>query len=433
MRPFSSFTVVCTVLGMVVSGSCYRVEARGGAGDADGPEPASSGRTRAAPTQDDSGTRVDASQGGVTIASGVNSLTIGARMQFRWTVDDRDQFDGDTTGSGVDRADGARSEFDVPRMRVTLGGGAFRPWMRYYFQFDFSRTSGEGDSKIKDAIFEIRPTGQSYRILAGQFKAPFGLQQLVSSGRQQFVDRAVTDAKFTPGRDMGVMLSGTVAKKIGYEVGAFNGSGESTRQQNQSHLYAGRVYFQPLGTYSLAEGGNDAPDQPVVHVGLGARGGKAIRGRTTEGVVQDPDNQSAYNIELGFKAPRIFATAEYFWMTDEQQNPDPGPDIDSRGYHAQGGYMIVPETVEVGLRYAEVDGDTRVNDATLREVRGVVGYYWLSHSLKLQVDVGQISYGAGYGSLSSRARSGLPDFDNRLVSNQSLSDRQFRLQLQVAF
>lgn len=45
-------------------------------------------------------TTVDASKGGVTFKSGNNSLTIGARLQIRWTGEDREDFDGDTIGSG---------------------------------------------------------------------------------------------------------------------------------------------------------------------------------------------------------------------------------------------------------------------------------------------------------------------------------------------
>src|SRR5687768_5336042 len=193
-------------------------------------------------------TKVDASRGGITISSGVNSLTIGARMQFRWTLDDREDASTDTAGSGIGEDDGPISQFDVPRMRVTFSGGVFRPWLRYLFQYDFSRTSGESSSKIKDAVVEIRPTGRNYRVLAGQFKAPFGLQQLTSSGRLQFVDRAITDSKFNPGRDMGAMFGGTaMARKVGYEIGIFNGSGESIRQNSRSHLWAGRVFLNPLG------------------------------------------------------------------------------------------------------------------------------------------------------------------------------------------
>lgn len=379
-------------------------------------------------------TKVDASRGGITIASGVNSLTIGARVQFRWTVDDREEFDADTAGSGDGREDGPLSQFDIPRMRLTLSGGVFKPWMRYLFQFEFSRTGGEGGSRIKDAILEIRPTGRNYRFQAGQFKAPFGLQQLTSSGRLQFVDRAITDAKFNPTREMGVMLAGTAAARtVGYELGVFNGSGESIRQNNRSHLWAGRVFVHPLGAYALSEGASDAGAKPVLHVGIGARGGKQIRGRSTASVVDNADNESAFNVEFAYKAPRVYSTAEYFWTTDEQQNPVSGADIDSRGFHAQAGYMVVPKTVEVGILYARIDGNTNVDDAEVSELRGVLGYHWQAHNLKLQADIGQLGYGRNFAGLSSRARQGLPSLGTRLVTGRSFSDTQFRVQLQLAF
>lgn len=382
--------------------------------------------------QDPEPTRVDASRGGVTVSSGVNSLTIGARAQFRWTLDDREAFSGDTAGAGLGQADGPMSQFDVPRMRVTLSGGVFRSWMKYSFQFDFSRTSGEGASKIKDAILEIRPTGRPYRVQMGQFKVPFGLQQLTSSGRQQFVDRAITDSKFVPARDMGVMFAGTLAAtKVGYEVGVFNGSGESLRQTNNSHLWATRVFFQPLGAYSLSEGAIESGERPILHVGLAARGGKQIRGRTAATVIEEADNQTAVDVEFAARLRRFYSTVEYFWMIDEQTNPTRGPDVTSRGFHAQAGYMATPQ-VEIGARYAQVSGDVDVDDANVTEWRGVVGYFWRTHNLKLQGDAGQTMFGSGFSGLSSRARSGLPTLGTRLGGGE-FADRQVRVQLQVAF
>lgn len=357
-------------------------------------------------------------------------------MQFRWTFEDREAFDADESGSGAGSADGWASQFDVPRMRVTLSGGVYRPWLRYSFQYEFSRTSGESSSKIKDAYIEIRPTDMPYRFRVGQFKAPFGLQQLTSSGRLQFVDRAITDSKFTPGRDMGVMFSGTAAaRKIGYEAGVFNGSGESVRQNTRSHLIAGRVYVQPFGTYSPSEGSSDMDDDApsVLHLGLGARTGKQIRGRTASDVFEDADNQPAFNGEFAFKTPRFFSTAEYFWMSDEQDNPVAGPTIDSRGFHAQAGYMLLPRRVEAGLLYARITPDTEVDDAEITELRGVVGYYWRAHNLKLQADIGQLGYGENFSALSSRARQGLPSLGPRLVSGEKLTDTQLRVQVQIGF
>jgi phosphate-selective porin OprO and OprP len=423
-RPLAAAALVCAL----VAGQ--PAEAASGADENSAGEAAAQAAAPAQPPE----TRVDASGGAVTISSGPNSLTIGARMQFRWLLEDREQGDADTSGTGVGSPDGYLSSFDVPRMRVTLGGGVYRPWMRYSFQFEFSRTSGEGASKIKDAIFEIRPSGRPYRLQFGQFKAPFGLQQLTSSGRQQFVDRAITDGRFTPGRDMGAMLSGTVGgTRAGYAVGVFNGSGESVRQNSQTPLVAGRFFVNPFGAYNTAEGSTDAPARAVLHLGVGARTGKAIRGRTPAGIVESPDNQSAVNGEFAFKASRFYSTAEYFWMREEVQNPVVAPDFDSRGFHVQAGAMLVPRTTEVGIRYAEVEGDTGVSDSTVREVRGVIGYFWRAHNLKVQADAGQVRYDAGYAGLPSRARQGLPGLGTRLVSGQELADTQVRVQLQVAF
>ena len=378
-------------------------------------------------------TTIDASRGGITISSGVNSLTIGARPQFRWTVDDRESSDTDTAGVGFAVDDGPMSQFDVVRLRVSLSGGVYRPWLRYLFQFDFSRTGGEGASKIKDAVIEFRPTGQSFRVQVGQFKAPFGLQQLNSSGRLQFVDRAITDAKFNPGREMGVMFAGVAPLKLGYEVGVFNGSGESVRQNNRSQLWVGRVFVDPLGTYTLAEGSADAGDRPVVHFGAAVRGGKAVRGRSAAATVDEVDNQLAYDVEFAFKARRFYATAEHFWMTDEQSNPVPGPDIDSRGYHAQASTMIVPRTTEVGVQYARVTGDTSVDDADTTELRGMVSYYWQAHNLKLQADIGRLGYESAFATLPARARQGLTALGPRLVTGEELADVQLRVQLTLIF
>ena len=379
-------------------------------------------------------TRVDASRGGITITSGVNSLTIGARMQFRWTLDDREAFDADIVGDGVGRADGPASAFDVPRMRISFSGGAFRPWLKYEFQFDLSRTGGESGSKIKDAVIEIRPVDRNYSVRLGQFKAPFGLQQLTSSGRQQFVDRAITDSKFVPSRDMGVMIRSTFADStIGVDAGVFNGAGESRRQSNRSHLLTGRVYYQPWGAYRLSEGSSDAGDDPLLHVGAGVRTGTQVQGRTATGVFDDADNQTAMNAEFAYKARRVFATAEYFWMSDAQENPVDGRDIDSHGFHAQASYMLVPRVVEAGVRYARIDPDTDVASSDVTEVRGVVGYYWQGHNLKVQGDVGQVGFDDNFSALASRARQGLPLLGNRLVSGERVRDTQVRVQLQIAF
>jgi phosphate-selective porin OprO and OprP len=370
----------------------------------------------------------------VTVSSGVNSLSLGVRAQLRWTLDDREAFDADTAGPGVGHADGLASGFDFTRLRLNLAGTAYRPWLRYQFQIEMSRTSGESGNKIKDAFFEIRPAGKLFRVVAGQFKAPFGLQQITSSGRLQFVDRAITDAKFNPSRDQGAMLSGSArGRKFGYDVGVFNGTGEAIRQNNASYLWVGRAYFNPLGVYILSETANDAPARPLLHLGVAVRGGDTIRGRTAAGAFENADSETALGLEFAYRASRVFLTAEQFWMRDEQQVPTAGRDIKSHGFHAQAGYMVKPRTIDVGVQLARVNPDTEVDEAGVSEVRGVFGYFFQGHSLKLQTDVGQVSFGSRFSTLSARARQGLPALGTRLATGRHLSDTQARVQLQLSF
>jgi hypothetical protein len=72
-------------------------------------------------------TTVDSSKGGVSFKSGNNSLTLGARLQVRWTGEDREDYDSDTIGAGKGVADGFSSGFDVARMRLTLKAGCGSP------------------------------------------------------------------------------------------------------------------------------------------------------------------------------------------------------------------------------------------------------------------------------------------------------------------
>jgi phosphate-selective porin OprO and OprP len=384
--------------------------------------------------------KVDMSKGGVTFSSGDNSLTITGFAQLRYTADDKEDFDGDTSGSGVGKEDGLSQSFDATRIRLGVKGGMYKPWLKYEFEFEFSRTSGDSDSKLKDAFLEIHPRDAAF-LKIGQYKVPFSLQQLTSDRRQEFVERALTDGKFAPGRDMGVMLGGTTeSKKFGYGVGAFNGGGESRQQDDQSLMYAARVWFDPLGEYKLSESANENVEKPVFHAGLGIRTGEAMKGTATSGVVEDTNNETAWNLELAWRNARLFAAGEYFAMTDEQANPTSGADVDSNGWYAQVGWMVRPKTVELALRRAEIDPDTDNDNDRVTESRLGFAYYWKGHNLKLQADIGQIDYEAGSRAYFPTATTttiqgrGLPNPGTRLSpATEDLSDMQVRVQLQLAF
>jgi phosphate-selective porin len=368
-------------------------------------------------------TQVDATKGGVTIRSGDNSLTFGAYVQVRGIFDDRELYDADAKGTaGSGEPDGVTPSFDVTRVRLSVKGTMFRPWVKYNLAVEAGRTPGESDNKIKDAYLELGNERLSVR--AGQYKVPFALQTLVPDWGQGMVERSIAVTAFAPDRDTGAMLLGTgKSKKLGYSAGVFNGSGESRRQNNGALMWAVRLWVDPLGEYKLSESAVEAPPKSVLHLGLAVRGGDAARGGRT-GVFEDPDDQTAVGLELAWKRHRAFLTGEGFWQRDEMQNPVAGPDVEALGWQVQGGYMVLARRLELTGRYAEVDPNRDASSDRATELRGGINYYWKGHNLKLQCDVGRLTFDLGAPGRGSR----LPE-----VAGQKFTDLQARMQLQLYF
>jgi phosphate-selective porin OprO/OprP len=385
----------------------------------------------------------DPTKGFVTFKSGDNSLTLGAWGQFRVTIDDKDEYDADTAGSGVGTADGTSVAFSVHKIRPYLLGTVFKPWLKYKFEFELGplktdATSNVNNARLTDAYVEFAKFPAA-TLRVGQYKVPFGLQELTPDTKQEFVDRSIVNAKFTPSRDIGLMLLGYAwERKFGYQVGLFNGAGQNNPQEDQKEMYAARVWIDPLGEYKMFEAANDASDKNVLHIGLAYRGGEVMRGTATAGVFEDADNETAASFEIAWRWSRLFAMGEYFVQEDEQVNPAAGPDVKAQGFHVQVGVMVQPKQHELALRYAQLEPDKDVVDAEQTEMRLVYGYYIKGHNLKIQTDIGQIAFGENFSTLSALAlRNVSPALDatKRLVllPGTELKDNQCRIQVTVNF
>jgi phosphate-selective porin len=366
----------------------------------------------------------DLSEGGPTFRSGDNSLTLGAYVQVRFTAEDREGFDGDAPGAaGFGAEDGWGASFDVAKVRLSLKGTMYRAWLRYNVAYELSRTSGESDNKIKDAYLEVAHHRAAV-VRAGQYKLPFGMQELVADTDLHFVERSIATSRFAPSRDTGVQVSGTFRdRRLGYAAGVFNGSGESRRQEDDSLLWAGRVWWDPFGELKLSEAALGGDPEPRLHLGLAVRSGEAIRGGTP-GVATSPDDQRALGLEAAWKQGPWFAAGEWFRQTDERRNPLEGPDVRSRGWYLQAGWLVVPERFELALRLSGIDPDRSAAGDRVGEARLALNLYLQGHRLKLSTDLGRVRYEP----LAPGRGERLPGF-----TGGDVDDRQVRMQAQLAF
>jgi phosphate-selective porin OprO and OprP len=325
-------------------------------------------------------------------------LKISTRTQFRYTYT---LFDDTSTSED-------RGEFTLPRTRLRLDGFAYYPWLKYKVQYDFTgqtyttatslaiptttctvlpctvggstlSLSNRRGPDLRDLYFDITKNPW-FSARLGQFKVPFGIQELTSSGDQEFVDRSIASEAFAPSRDQGAMLWGlSYEKRFGYEVGIFNGNARNrATNDNERYLWAVRVHWDPSGEYKLSESAVDHPDKPNWTVGA------AYSNNATDAL--GDHTVETEEVFFGLKYKRLFVLADGYSRTSQTSSVD----VDSEGSIVQVGYFFIPRKLELALRWSELDPDKDLDDNTQTETRLGFGYYVNKHDLKFQADYGTI-------------------------------------------
>lgn len=131
------------------------------------------------------------------------SLELGGRLMIDLAVYAEDRVD---LGNGT----------ELRQARLAVEGRLDAAW-EYELGVDFA----DGDADVKDAYIAYRGFERA-RVQAGQFKEPFGLEALTSSGAITFMERALA-SELAPGRHIGVGVS-THGERWSASGGLFGGA-----------------------------------------------------------------------------------------------------------------------------------------------------------------------------------------------------------------
>jgi len=333
------------------------------------------------------------------------SVALLNRVQVRWTnemPDDRLQLPG-TSSPGA-----SKGSFRIRRAKTELTGWVWRRELTYELQLSWAgaEPGTSTTSPLEDFILNWDASkNQRFQIAVGQFKVPLGRQEMTSSNRLEFADRDLLSGEFSRGRDVGVQLWGLLGKgKVEYRAGLFNGN-PAARPENDNDKYQfnARLMFQPFGDVRYSESDFESRDGKPLLAVAGEYERNNQHGSTN---IDDLDTR-IFGLDAVFKYNGLFLFAEYF---ARHRTPETSPAFDSNGFHAQAGYFLIRDRLEVAARWAGYDPSDLIPDNDRKEVGGVVNYYFNRHNLKLQADFRQI------------------DDDGRETKNQEL-----RVQAQVVF
>jgi phosphate-selective porin OprO and OprP len=160
---------------------------------------------------------------------------------FRIKVGGYAQADGrfyaaDASRDGVDT-------FVLRRVRPMVSGTVGR-----YFDFTIMPDFGLGTAVVQDAFLDAR-FHPAFRLRAGKFKGPVGLERLQSGAALTFAERGLpTD--IVPNREVGVQVHGEIeGGLVSYQVGLFDGAVDGASLDmdlNDGKDLEGRLFVQPF-------------------------------------------------------------------------------------------------------------------------------------------------------------------------------------------
>jgi phosphate-selective porin OprO and OprP len=322
-------------------------------------------------------------------------VTFTNRLQLRYTH----QFpDSAVQLPGTAAKGDSKGSFRFRRYEPTFSGWLYTKNLTYKLEFAFQdlQNNAVNGGAINDAFFTYDLTKGRKRLRAqlGQFKVPFGRQEMTSSFNQQLVDRSIVADEYERGRDQGLQLDGLLlGSKLEWRAGLFNGNRRSfTLNDNDTFQYDARVTFQPWGDVKYSESDFESSDHPLLAVAVQFEhndftGSVAapVPALTACPCGSGPLERDAVGVDVVFKYKGLSLYGVYY---DRSIDPVVGTrSFDSNGWNLQAGYLLNhARTFEVALRFASWDPTSAVEDNDRRELGAAASWYYNRHFAKVQAD-----------------------------------------------
>lgn len=325
---------------------------------------------------------------------GKYEMQLGLRLQLRFAIpDDQDPV------TFADFTNQDTRVFKINRARLKVGGHAYQPWLKYYFEYEL------GSSILLDyrVMFEKWPW---LNFKVGQWKVEYTRERFISSGNQQMVDRSLLNRKFTVDRQQGVsaygLLDGGGIANFNYWLGIFTGTGRgSTQNDDKNLMYFGRFQWnflgrevpfsgsdlaisaKPAGIIAIAAITNTSP-----YTRFSSAGGGNLHG--FEGTNDGQYDVKQFQIETAFNYKGFSWSSEfhrkYIYDNFDEVETTLG------GYYIMAGYFpsqvigFWPKPLELAIRYAVVDPDLQLNGLKQREAGLAFNWFFSKHQNKLTTE-----------------------------------------------
>lgn len=328
-------------------------------------------------------------------------LQIGGRLQFRFsTPEDQDPVTFD------DFVDEKATQFKINRARLKIGGHAYKPWIKYYFEYELAQ------SNLLNFTIKLEKW-EWLRFQVGQWKVEYSRERLIGSGEQQMIDRSVINRPFTLDRQQGVgvygRLDGGGAADLSYWAAVLTGTGRGASTNDDDHLmYFGRLQWNFVGSLLEFEGSDlEIHEQASGLVAIAAAtnrspytrfsqaGGGSLEGyddglpgqyRVKQAVIESALMYRGFSWQAEFHLKEII----------DKLNNDQSDLL--QGYYVQAGYFFHqafewwPKHLEFAARNAIYNPNVEADATKKREASAVLNWFFNGHRNKLSFETSYFEY-----------------------------------------
>ena len=277
-------------------------------------------------------------------------------------------------------------------------------WFRIYSEYDFE----------SDTLLDYRATATyegwlSFRV--GQWKSEYNRERIDSSGKQQLVERSLSNYWFTVDRQLGAGISPRLAQgtradtRLWFEV--LSGRGRGASFENGDVLLLGRIQWNPAGEeLPFSQSDLKRRQRVLPSIAVAAISGDLPYTRfSSSGGGQLPGyEQGDYRLRQ-----LLFETALHYrglgWQQElhwkEVKDRSNGQTRELWGGYAQLGSFLnewwsaVPAPLEFVGRLSYVDPDTPQRSDEHWEYTVAANWYFHGHRNKLTLDVSHLDFDEG--------------------------------------
>ena len=328
-------------------------------------------------------------------------LVLGGFIQVNFEDSDAFAFNGNFGQSAI------KDRFRLRRARVNLTGD-FAEQFDFKVEGDFGQNDGTNNNRTAFSGTDIWLNWHQFpaaQIMVGQYKAPFGLDQLTPDTSLYTIERTLPTGAITPDRQIGIQLWGKPFTSIWpeqkdlltYYAGIFNGNGKNTTvNDNNNFMYVGRLestlFKDVFGKGSFLKLGADVLNsRDGEGTNISQSGNLLVNsdGSLSPFTLPGADERTAWSVDAWLKLGPFDLIGEYLeeYVNGRTVNgvPPGFADFTTDGYYVTAGYFLIPKKFQAAVQWQYLNPGQKGSDG-IYSITGGLNYYIHGNDLKLMIN-----------------------------------------------